>query len=294
MRLRYLAAPLAVLALLTAGVSRASSNGSQIGLSGNPDTNGGLNCTVCHNTGTVPIVSITGPTSVAAGSTNTYTLLIRGGQQAGGGLDVSAADGALVVADPGTQLNGGEITHTSPKGVDALGNVSWSFNWTAPLSAGDVTIYGTGNSVNLNNNTNGDNAASAALTVTVLGGASTPGETSGDGLSPLRVDGFDRVSGNVSLSYEAGCDVSDNNIYFGPLDQVASYAYAGETCAIGSGGSFDLFNPGSGSFFFIVVGNDAVSDEGSYGLDGLGAERPDFSANLCGTTQSLADRCDAP
>lgn len=291
MRFRHLAGPLACMALLVSGVAEARSNGSVNGLSGEF----GSDCTVCHNSGTVPIVNITGPTSVAAGSTNTYTLLMRGGQAIAGGLDVSTPAGALAVADPMTQLNGGEITHTSPKNADVLGNVAWTFNWTAPLSAGDVTLFGCGNSVNLNGNQGGDNAASATLVVTVQGGpASTPGETSGDGLSPLTIDGFDKVTGDVSLSYEAGCDVTDNNIYYGPLDQVASYAYSGETCSIGAGGSFTTFNPGSGSFFFIVVGNDADVSEGSYGLDGLGAERPDFSANLCGTTQSLADRCDAP
>ena len=293
MRFRYLAGALALFAL-SAGMAEARSNGSITGLSGNPATNGGGNCTVCHSSGTAPLVSISGPTSVAPGSTNTYTLLIRGGQAIAGGVDISPEAGALSVADPMTQLVSGEITHTSPKAADILGNVSWDFNWTAPLSAGDYTIWGCGNSVDLNGNQGGDNAATGTILVSVAGASATPGETSGDGLIPMTVSDFNKVTGDLEIAYEPGCDVDDNNIYFGPLDQVANYAYDGESCLIGNGGSFDAFNPGSGSFFFIVVGNDAATAEGSYGLSGLGAERPDFSTNQCGTTQSLADRCDAP
>ena len=63
-----------------------------LGYSGNPATNGGSYCNHCHNTGIVPIVSLTGPAVVTPGSTNVYTLTISGGQQAAGGLDVSSAD----------------------------------------------------------------------------------------------------------------------------------------------------------------------------------------------------------
>jgi len=162
------------------------------GFSGNPATNGGAICNQCHSGGQTPQVSLDGPTLVAPGTVHTYTLTIMGGQEVAGGLDVSATSGTLVVTDPGTQMKSGEITHTSPRPVDGNKNVTFSFNWTAPV-------------------------------VELLS-----------------------------------------------------------------------FNPGSRSFFFVVVGRRGA-DEGSYGTDllgGINVERPAFAGNTCGQVQVLNDRCD--
>ena len=47
----------------------------------------GSTCTPCHSNGTAPTVTLTGPTSVASGSTNTYTFMVGG--SGNGGLDVA-------------------------------------------------------------------------------------------------------------------------------------------------------------------------------------------------------------
>src|ERR1051326_2577218 len=60
-------------------------------------------CNECHSGGTVPTVSLTGPTVVAPGSVNDYTLTItNSGAQTFGGLNVSALIGVLATggADP--------------------------------------------------------------------------------------------------------------------------------------------------------------------------------------------------
>ncbi len=155
---------LAMLAISTA--VQAYSSGIS-GYSGNPSTNGGASCTDCHSGGVAPTVTLTGPTSVTPGSTNTYTLTISGGQMAGGGMDVSATAGTLAsIAGQGTKLQSGEITHSATKSADGSGNVTFNFNWTAPAS-GSATLYGAGASVNGTGGTSGDNGAKTSLVVTV-------------------------------------------------------------------------------------------------------------------------------
>ena len=132
------------------------------GYSGNP-----LNCSVCHGGGVDPTVTLTGPTSVAPGSTNMYTLTISGGQRNSGALDVSVTSGTLAsIAGQGTKLQSGQIVHTARKAVDAAGNVSFNFNWTAPAS-GSATIYGAGLSANGDGTESGDGTTNATRVVTI-------------------------------------------------------------------------------------------------------------------------------
>lgn len=285
---------LAIFGLLV-GVAGARPGGIN-GYSGNPATNGGDICDACHSAGSTPTVTLSGPTSVATGSTQTYTLTVSGGQEVAGGLDVSVTDGSLAVSDPGTYLRQGEITHSEPRAVDGGGSVSWTFNWTAPGQAATVTMYGAGNSVNLADGRRGDFPNKDVLTINVTGGGvSTPGETSGGLYAPLLVDGYDPQNGRLAIRYESACETTNNNIYFGPLNQVASYGWTGADCAIGTAGTYETFALGSGSYFFVVVGN-RETVEGSYGKnlqpDGTQDERLPFTGNVCGQTRELADRCD--
>jgi hypothetical protein len=265
------------------------------GFSGDPAT-GGLTCNKCHSGGATPSVTLSGPTLVQPGETNIYTLTVGGGQEVAGGLDVSASEGVLAIADLGTYLLGGEVVHNTPRMVNAeTFEATWSFRWTAPLTAGEATLYAAGNSVNLMAGSNGDAANTDALTITV-GGNATPGEVSGPGRAPLLVTGYDRTTGNLSVSYNPACGTTDNNIYFGMLDQVAAVSWSGETCNIGVSGTYAEFNPGSESYFFIVVGNEGAS-EGSYGtewqVDGTEVEREPFPGNSCGQSQDLSQSCDS-
>lgn len=118
--------------------------------------------------------------------------------------------------------------------------------------------------------------------------AATPGEATG-----LRVTARDKETGLLALGYTPGCAAADHTIVSGPLEAVASYGYADQVCGIGNGGAFDGFDPGPGSVFFLVVGNDGAATEGSYGLDGAGAERPeDLADPRCALDRDLDRRCD--
>jgi hypothetical protein len=283
-----------LLLLVCVAADAGASSGGISGLSGNP-ANGGDICNICHSGGTVPTVTITGPLTVQAGSTSRYQLVISGGQQVAGGLDVSVDGGSLSAIDAGTYILNGEVTHTTPR--DAVGfpfpAVTFEFDWTAPLSAGTVHMYGAGNSVDLASATNGDAAAADELQIVVEGATATPGESSGPDLSPLLVTGFDVSTGDISLSYETACGASDNSIHYGPLDQVATHGWTGSECAIGSGGTYGAFHPGSGSYFFVVVGHDG-SVEGSYGKGPAPLERPDYPGSVCGRIQDLGNTCVQP
>jgi hypothetical protein len=91
-------------------------------------------------------------------------------------------------------------------------------------------------------------------------------------------------TGQIDMTYTAACDAADHTIYYGDIADVSTYAYSGGECSIGVGGAYS-FDPGVGSFFFVVVANDNT-EEGSYGKDASDAERPGTA--VCTYTQNLA------
>ncbi len=158
-----------VVGLVGGGVALAYSTGIS-GHSGNPGTNGGMTCNACHGGGQTPVVTLSGPTSVVLGSTHAYVLTVQSTNpdaQAHAGLNVSATGGTLAVGGADTQVMEGEITHSQPKANTANGVASFTFQWTAPLQPGTVTLYGAGNSVELNGYPGGDYPALDNLTITV-------------------------------------------------------------------------------------------------------------------------------
>ncbi len=109
------------------------------GFSGNPATNSGSICTACHYGGTLPTVTLTGPTSLATGSTAVYTFTITGGPAVTGGLDVSTTGGILQATDSTTQLMSSEITQTAATAFSS-NTLVFTFTLAAPATAGTVTL----------------------------------------------------------------------------------------------------------------------------------------------------------
>ncbi|MHC4607783.1 MAG: PQQ-dependent sugar dehydrogenase [Planctomycetota bacterium] len=146
------------------------------GFSGNPDTNGGAICSVCHTSAAaLPTLAISGPTVVDADSTNMYTATLSGGPGVTGGVNISTSGGigTLLNVDADLVPIGGEISHAQPKAFGG-GSVSFDFEWTAPSFNGDVTFYGAGNSTNGQLDLVGDTIDSAQLVVTVINGGPPP------------------------------------------------------------------------------------------------------------------------
>jgi hypothetical protein len=112
------------------------------------------------------------------------------------------------------------------------------------------------------------------------------------------VTAYDPVTGDLSLSWTPGCAAADHHLEYGPLDGMATFNYSGQVCGLGTGGSYASFDPGPGSYFFVIVADDGVGVEGSYGtsrFDGALVERPDDTVDpVCTRVQDLSQRCDAP
>ena len=122
----------------------------------------------------------------------------------------------------------------------------------------------------------------------------TPGEASGLGLSPLDVTAYDPAAGEITISYGPACAATGHHIEMGPLTHAAlsTYGWSSRICGIGGSGAA-RFNPGPGSWFFVVVADNGVW-EGSYGTDSAGVERSEDtgSAGCAEVPQNLANRCD--
>ncbi|MCB0184430.1 MAG: PQQ-dependent sugar dehydrogenase, partial [Caldilineaceae bacterium] len=153
----------------------ASLNG-RVGFSGNPATNSGQTCTACHAVGApTPEVTLTGPTTVSAGTTQLYTLTINGGPGQTGGLNVATSNnrGELSPTGADTQRLLGELTHSAPKAF-SNGQLQFTFAWTAPTFNDTVTLYAAGNSSDGQQSLTGDGIGSTTLTVQVTGGDGNP------------------------------------------------------------------------------------------------------------------------
>lgn len=124
--------------------------------------------------------------------------------------------------------------------------------------------------------------------------AGTPGEASGSLQNPLVVTSFDAATGQITISYAPACGATGHHIEIGALSYAAlsSYSWSSRICGIGNSGTA-AFNPGTGSYFFLVVGNNGAS-EGSYGTSSTGVERPESigSVGCPNIPQSLTNRCD--
>jgi len=139
--------------------------------SGRLNASQGVGCNACHSGGIVPTVVLSGPTTVALGSTNSYTFTISGGQKLTGGLNVSVSGGTLVATQPGTTMAVGQISHVTPATADANGQIVFSFDWQAPLVDSSIVIYAAGLSADGSYTTLGDAGATTTLAITVGAGS---------------------------------------------------------------------------------------------------------------------------
>ncbi len=119
--------------------------------------------------------------------------------------------------------------------------------------------------------------------------ASYPQETSGGG-DRIAVKG---AGTEVHITYANACGATDNTVYYGDLDSLASggLAWTGRSCHVGSSGKA-TFDPGAGNVYFVIVGNNAVGMEGPYGTDSSGNQRPAAGGGgACSYTQVLNSTC---
>ena len=111
-------------------------------------------------------VVIEGPETMNSGETAEFTVTITGGPLLNGGFNAAVSAGTLIAGE-GTKLLKGELTHSEPKKPEN-GKLLFKFSYTAPDSAGDVTMFANGLSGNNNDNKSGDHwnyAANKTITV---------------------------------------------------------------------------------------------------------------------------------
>jgi hypothetical protein len=127
----------------------------------------------------------------------------------------------------------------------------------------------------------------ADCTVTVPGEAGSAGT--------LLVTAFDKVTGTLSVTYGSTCAATDYTLEYGELTManLAAYDWTGQECFLGDVGNHDWSTAGlPDALFFVVVGNNGI-DEGSYGTDGRGVERPEDAVDgVCPMPQNLQYTCE--
>lgn len=150
----------------------------------------GETCNKCHSGGGAPTVTLTGPSTLPAGQTGSYTLTVTGGAGTRGGMNVAAdvADAVLQGVGSETTAFSNEVHHASPKAFSG-GKVTFAFTLVAPPYSGAVKLFGAGNSCNGNGGDSGDRAGTTTFTVTVTGGTTAPRIATLPAASPELVTG---------------------------------------------------------------------------------------------------------
>ncbi len=170
-----------------AGVGVPAARALPGGIEGESGKQGTI-CTLCHMGGTAPLVRFEGPTTAAPGAEvpMRFVVVSQSPLQTHSGFNVAASGGTLRIAtDQGARTVGTEITHSSPK-PNIANQASWGFLWVAPTMTGTYTLFGAGNSVNLNSLPTGDFAAATTHVIEVVAAMPTltPTPTPTDSSSP--------------------------------------------------------------------------------------------------------------
>ncbi|MEL6341699.1 MAG: putative metal-binding motif-containing protein [Myxococcota bacterium] len=181
-----------ILILLSADAALANSGG-RTGRS----TSG---CRSCHGSSAASSTSVSfsvDDTTVEPGDTITvsFTVSTTSSSHTGAGMNVSASDGTLS-AGTDTKTSSSELTHSGVAEMSSSGSHTFTFEWTAPLTEGTVTLSGAGNAVNENGSSSGDGWNLDTLTLNV-----------DDGCDDDDGDGFETCDGD--------CDDTDDEIYPG-------------------------------------------------------------------------------
>ena len=148
------------------------------------------------------------------------------------------------------------------------------------------------------------------IIVSAAGPAPPPGVPDGGGaLSPMRVSKLNAGGVNLGILFDTSCpDAVNHDLIFGnraalPVVLGGTYAPAGSQCGVGASPFNWIATPAApaGDFvWWLLVADDGVSVEGSWGQDGAagvgGAERSGAGANgssgLCGNlNKDLTNTC---
>ncbi len=159
---------------------------------------------------------------------------------------------------------------------------SIDFPWTAPAQPGIVNFVGQFVVTRFN----AENSLQI-FNVEVAEAAAGPGDVE----NTLMVDRSQQVPGDLTLSWQQSCstDALDYAIYEGTLGDFTSHVQI--DCSDDAGDRIEEITPAPGNTYYLLVAIGG-SDEGSYGVDSAGVERPSAALpqDRCLETQ-LLDAC---
>jgi subtilisin-like proprotein convertase family protein len=103
----------------------------------------------------------------------------------------------------------------------------------------------------------------------------------------------DIAGSTINLTWDVStCSSSDHHVLYGDLANVASSTVSGAACDLGVSGSTTWSGVPAGSLWFVVVGDDNVSTEGSWGTMTSGERGGAVASGLCGvSTRNNAATC---
>jgi hypothetical protein len=180
------------------------------------------------------------------------------------------------------------LTRVSPGSATYVGTIpttsgAAAHNGSLSVADGDTI---TATYVDASDGAGGSNVAHSAGAT----GACAPG-----GVKPVADGSFgsamtgsraDAAGSTIDLTWDvATCSSPNHHLLYGDLAAVASPTVLGAACNLGTSGSGSWSGVPAGDLWFVVVGDDGVSTEGSWGTDGAGAQRGLFTASgQCGLT----------
>jgi hypothetical protein len=196
----------AALAVALFSASAGANSGGVAGYTGKPNAAApqGESCNQCHNGGTAPTVALAGPTSLAAGQSAEYSLVVTTGQIRAAGA-IAATDGVVLAPVSNLRDSFGEMVQNAPV-TPANGQATFRFRVTAPMTGTTVRLWAVGLAAN-GAGTAGDRATHTTQDITITGGAAPApdaGPGPGDGDPPPTPDADGGAPGDEEPGSGAG------------------------------------------------------------------------------------------
>jgi len=113
-------------------------------------------CNDCHGANATMSVTvmIMGPDTIEVNQTANYSVMLMGGPAVKGGTNIAVSNGTLIGTSASLKKVSDELTHVSPTSFSG-GMLEFQFTYKA-TATGTQTLYATGNSVNGNGQSSGD------------------------------------------------------------------------------------------------------------------------------------------
>jgi hypothetical protein len=213
-------------------------------------------------------------------------------------ITVTVVDGN-VGAPPTASLT--STTETTPQTISLIRNPPGGIVYkntitttTAPPAADGLLSVRNGDTITVtyNDASDGGGGVNIPRVTTATATCVTPGvRPVPDGLKPSRTDG---TGASINLKWDVTtCSSSDHHLLYGDLATVSSSAIGGAACNLGTSGTNIWAGVPAGNVWFVIVGDDDGTTEGSWGTDGNGAQRGGVTVSgQCGmTTRDNAGTC---